>query len=195
MDDKGFVCREEELGGYTLVPLEGPLNIDQQGPLGTGLARRTKLVRLYKLLNFKNGFYQHQVFDHLEDFTRKNGDPLKYSSWVIEAANAEWKDIIENFVTTGGRVQGDSDAYHPARQALQRFQRLVRPEVAAHHQKHVRWRKPKRCPHCDEPMLSKHWRECTERPEHPVVRNTTIRVKRQHMGILQGYRNKRTRNI
>ena len=45
-------------------------------------------------MHFKNGFYEYQVYDDLVKFMRINGDILKYSSWVIEAANKDWKRIL-----------------------------------------------------------------------------------------------------
>ena len=81
-----------------------------------------------KLLKRVHGNYEHDTLYHLADQMRAFGPPIKYSSWVIEAANKVWKSIFKTQVSwvMKHKLHLDSDQ-HPAKQALRRFLRLVHP--------------------------------------------------------------------
>ena len=132
----------------------------------------------YPHLHFKNGFYQHQIYDHLEKFMRIHGDIVKYSSWVIEAANKDWKRILLSGITLGGKDAGNGDSYHPARQALERFLRMVHPDVVQYQVQGTRVRDVYHCTDCGEEKPPGHSRICTLRKVGQVIRDHRTKRKR-----------------
>jgi hypothetical protein len=74
---------------------------------------------------FKHGFYAHMVYRHVVGFMSKYGGPMKYSSIVLEHANAVWKDIILHRIAHGKRAGQNDQTYC----ALTRFLLMTNPVV------------------------------------------------------------------
>jgi hypothetical protein len=71
---------------------------------------------------FKNSLYFHYTTNHVLPFMQRYGSLMKYSSIVLEHANAIWKAIIKNHVPVG-------KAHDQAHTALSRFLLLTHPEI------------------------------------------------------------------
>ena len=153
--------------GYRFDYPEGGLKFVKDKEVGYKLV---PIKRSWPHLLFKNGFYQHQVYDHLIKFMRRNGDILKYSSWVIEAANRDWKRILLSGITLGGKAEGNGDSYHPARQALEYFLRIVHPDIVVHQVRDLRTRGVYHCGDCGLDKPPGHSRVCALRGVARVIR-------------------------
>jgi hypothetical protein len=121
------------------------------------------LKRLYPMVNFKNGFYEHQIFTHLVKFMREHGDLIKYSSWVIEAANRIWKRIVLGHICLGGPV-GHGDSYNPSKQCLDHFLLEVTPEIWVESVRELVQRATGICSACLEPRVEGHYLVCEGAP-------------------------------
>jgi hypothetical protein len=73
---------------------------------------------------FKYGFYQHATYRHMLAFMQQYGSPMKYSSIVLEHANAVWKHIVTKR-TAPGKGKSKDQAYV----ALTRFLLMTHPEI------------------------------------------------------------------
>ena len=98
-----------------------------------------------------HGHYEHDTLDHMAQRMRDHGPPLKYSSWLIEAANKRWKEILKQQVAWSGmhKLHLDSEA-HPGRQALKRFVRMVHPSRRHLSKRETRLRDFYTCGACDQ---------------------------------------------
>ena len=106
-----------------------------------------------------HGHYEHDTLDHMAQRMRDHGPPLKHSSWLIEAANKRWKEILTQQVAWSGmhKLHLDSEA-HPGRQALKRFVRMVHPSRRHLSQRETRLRDYYECGACEQTKEPGHLR-------------------------------------
>jgi hypothetical protein len=120
-------------------------------------------VRLFEhpLIKFKVGYYEHATFCHMVDLMREFGDLLKFSSWVIEAANKYWKHILRYHTThKGGWRKGLGFARHIAHQALTGFLKIVHPLMLALTKRDKRLRAVQFCSKCKKERKRGHSKVC-----------------------------------
>ena len=143
----GCSCGNSKGKDHAFIPIENPKkgeppNINRQLPFKISTGR--------PLLRRVHGYYEHHTLHHLLAQMRAYGPPIRFSSWVIEAANKVWKAIFATQVNWGWRNKLHIDSeYHPGRQALKRFLRIVYPGRRHLSMKDVRMRNPYRCGCCD----------------------------------------------
>ena len=108
-----------------------------------------KLCTGRPMLRRTHGYYEHCTLSHLGVQMRLFGPPIKLSSWVLEAANKLWKEILESKVSWKwiNKLHEDSE-YHPAKQALKRYLRLVHPSRKQFSMREKRMRDVYRCGCC-----------------------------------------------
>ena len=129
------------------------------------------------LVHFKNGFYQHNCYEHLVSWMSENGDIIRFSSWVVEAANKYWKWLVLSRITMGGDKDVGDFAYDPSRQALQAFLNMVHPDIAKHSVIFQRDNDIYTCGFCGEDKLPQHSTYCT-RQEMRLERKSAAKAQR-----------------
>ena len=110
------------------------------------------------MLRRVHNYYEHCTVDgHLLDFMRRFPNLIDLSSWVLEAANKIWKQILLTQVSNKGWNKQDVDSKdHPAFQALKRFMRVVHPSRRRFSVRDQRDRILYTCSVCDQPKLKGH---------------------------------------
>ena len=97
-----------------------------------------------------HNYYEHCTADgHQLEQMHEFGAPINGSSWVLEAANKQWKAILRDHISWKSWKHLDVDSNnHPAKQALKRFIRIVHPSRLRYSVRETRERGPYRCGHC-----------------------------------------------
>jgi len=109
----------------------------------------------YEHIKYDPGFYTHQLLCHLGVFARRHGNILKYSSWVIEAANKVWKALCVSHCR-----QVDGEDARISKQVLERMLRITNPHFRAESQKGIRVRGVYLCGKCGREKRPGHTSEC-----------------------------------
>ena len=132
-------------------------DIDADGFRVSSRGADREYLESYPIVRFKFGSYPHATVAHMVDLMREHGDLLKYSSWVIEAANKHWKRILDIHTSCGGGRSG----VHIAYQTLTCYLRTVDPDMAALSKRDVRLRNVQTCSACKQERVLGHAQSCT----------------------------------
>ncbi len=74
-------------------------------------------------ISFTVNTYEHAIIVHVVPWLRRHGSLIRYSSWVCEALNKVWKQLLAGRTTEGGGTTHES----PGKQALRIMLRLSHP--------------------------------------------------------------------
>ena len=116
--------------------------------VATHFERPTGQDDTYPIVRFKFGSYQHLTVRHMVGLMRKHGDLIKFSLWVIEAANKHWKRLLSEHSSRGGGRNGRK--CHIAFQVLKWYLRMVNPEMVLLSMRNKRIRGVQTCSSCGE---------------------------------------------
>ena len=144
--------------------------LDDEGKLlrPVGTSGNLEPVSEFPVVRFQYGYYQHTTVRHMVGLMKKYGDLLKFSSWVIEAANKHWKRILTEHTSCGGgrsRVNENgvrvwNPKNHMAHQVMTWYLRMVDPQMAQLSKREARDRAIQKCSKCREQRLSVHSKIC-----------------------------------
>jgi hypothetical protein len=107
------------------------------------------------------GWYDHDLLCHGIGLAEEHGSFIRYSSWVVECINKEWKYVLEHHTARGGGTAGKGDGTTDvARQCLKKMCQIFNPQAKAFSKKDTRVAPDYVCNRCKDALTVGHKKVC-----------------------------------